>query len=186
MKPDNLYSCRFIGNPRYCCIGISQWLCPEWRMVNGKSFYGYKLPLGSDYGGRYSLPLFFSGLDPRNLSDNYANYWEQNVNHTLINWAYCADNPKNYAGYSSESWGLTASDNHEGYSAHSPTHDLGVITPTAAVSALPYTPELSKNAIRCFIICWETSSGVNMVFMMPLISPSNGGLTHTWLLTRAR
>ncbi len=120
-------------------------------IVNGKSFYGYKLPLGSDYGG----PLFFThysflGLDPRNLSDKYANYWEQNVNHTLINWAYCADNPKDYAGYSSASWGLTASDNHEGYSAHSPTHDLGVITPTAAVSALPYTPEPSMNAIRYF------------------------------------
>jgi hypothetical protein len=62
---------------------------------NGKTFYGYKLPLGFDYGG----PLFFSqysflGLDPRGLKDRYADYWEQNHNHTLINHAYCLDNPK--------------------------------------------------------------------------------------------
>jgi hypothetical protein len=120
-------------------------------IVNGNSYYGYTLPLGYEYGG----PLFFThysylGLDPRNLSDQYANYWEQNVNHSLINWAYCEDNPKNYIGYRTDSWGLTASDNHQGYSAHSPTNDLGVITPTAAISSLPYTPEQSLDAIHHF------------------------------------
>jgi hypothetical protein len=118
---------------------------------NGKSFYGITLPLGFDYGG----PLFFShysflGLNPKNLSDTYANYWTQNVNHTLINRAYCVDNPKKYALYSAKCWGLTASDNNNGYSAHSPTEDLGVITPTAAISALPYTPEYSMEAIKYF------------------------------------
>ena len=118
---------------------------------NGKEFYGYKLPLGFDYGG----PLFFShysflGLDPRGLSDRYANYWEQNQNHTLINRAYCIDNPKKFKGYGENCWGLTASDNHEGYNAHSPTNDLGVITPTAALSAFPYTPEYSMQALRHF------------------------------------
>jgi hypothetical protein len=120
-------------------------------IMNGNTYYGYTLPLGSAYGG----PLFFThysflGLDPRNLSDIYASYWEQNVNQSLINWAYCTDNPKNYVGYSAVSWGLTASDNPWGYDAQSPTNDLGVITPTAAVSALPYTPEQSMNAIRHF------------------------------------
>jgi hypothetical protein len=120
-------------------------------IVNGSTYYGYILPLGGDYGG----PLFFSqyshlGLDPRNLSDQYANYWEQGVNMSLINWAYCADNPKNWLGYRSDCWGLTASDNPWGYNAQSPTNDLGVITPTAAVSALPYTPEQSMDAIRHF------------------------------------
>ena len=55
-----------------------------------------------------------------------------------------------YIGYSGECWGLTASDNHQGYSAHSPTNDLGVISPTAAISSLPYTPEQSMNAIKHF------------------------------------
>ena len=120
-------------------------------MVNGNSFYGIELPLGEDLGG----PLFFEhysflGLDPRNLSDQYADYWNQATNHTLINQAYCIANPKRFVGYSSDSWGLTASDNPWGYSAHSPTNDLGVITPTAAISSIPYTPQASIDAIRQF------------------------------------
>jgi hypothetical protein len=118
---------------------------------NGKTFYNITLPVGFDYGG----PLFFAhysflGLDPRNLSDTYANYWTQNVNHSKINHAYVVDNPKNFVGYSDENWGLTASDNHTGYSAHSPTNDLGVITPTAALSSFPYTPVESMKALKFF------------------------------------
>ncbi|NVO09753.1 MAG: beta-glucosidase [Bacteroidales bacterium] len=120
-------------------------------IVNGNTYYNIKLPIGEPYGG----PLFFSqysylGLDPRNLSDIYANYWEQNVNHSLINFTYCKTNPKNYMGYSKNCWGLTATDNPWGYAAHSPSNDLGVISPTAAVSAIAYTPTQSMNAIRFF------------------------------------
>ncbi|GAB5526160.1 MAG: hypothetical protein Roseis2KO_40320 [Roseivirga sp.] len=120
-------------------------------MTNGGSFYNTTLPLGSDRGG----PLFFShysflGLDPRELVDQYANYWTQNLAHSTINQAYCEANPLNFVGYSSSCWGLTASDNHNGYSAHSPNNDLGVITPTAAISSIPYTPEASMDAIKHF------------------------------------
>lgn len=118
---------------------------------NGKEFYGIKLPLGFDYGG----PLFFSqysflGLDPRGLKDRYADYWEQNKNHTLINHAHCVLNPKKFKGYSENCWGLTASDTYNGYDAHSPSNDNGTITPTAALSAFPYTPEFSMKALRHF------------------------------------
>ncbi|MCK5678990.1 MAG: beta-glucosidase, partial [Flavobacteriaceae bacterium] len=58
--------------------------------------------------------------------------------------------PKEYVGYGTKNWGLTASDNHQGYSAHSPTNDLGVISPTAALSSFPYTPEYSMQALRHF------------------------------------
>jgi hypothetical protein len=120
-------------------------------IANGKTFYNTILPLGEDFGG----PLFFAhysflGLDPRNLSDIYADYWQQNVNHTLINRSYAIANPKNYVGYSAENWGLTASDNHNGYSAHSPSNDLGVISPTAALSSFPYTAEYSMDALEFF------------------------------------
>lgn len=118
---------------------------------NGKEFYGIKLPLGFDYGG----PLFFSqysflGLDPRGLKDRYADYWEQNKNHTLINREHSIRNPKNFKGYSGDNWGLTASDTYNGYDAHSPTNDNGTITPTAALSAFPYTPEYSMKALKHF------------------------------------
>jgi hypothetical protein len=118
---------------------------------NNRLFYNIRLPLGYDYGG----PLFFAhysflGLNPTRLQDQYANYWDQNVNHTLINRAYCIANPRNFAGYSAQNWGLTASDNHFGYSAHSPTNDLGVIAPTAALSSMPFTPQESMEALRFF------------------------------------
>lgn len=118
---------------------------------NGNTYYGHKLPLGFPYGG----PLFFSqytflALDPKGLKDRYADYWEQNLNHTLINHDYCVENPKKFKGYGADCWGLTASDNYEGYNAHSPTNDLGVISPTAALSAFPYTPEYSMRALRHF------------------------------------
>ena len=118
---------------------------------NGKKFYNYTLPLGFDYGG----PLFFShysflGLDPRGLKDQYADYWEQNQNHTLINYSYCVDNPKKWKGFGENCWGLTASDSYVGYAAHSPTEDLGVISPTAALSAFPYTPDKSMKALKHF------------------------------------
>jgi hypothetical protein len=120
-------------------------------IINGNYYYDILLPLGYSYGG----PLFFAhysfiGLDPRNLNDNYANYWQQNKNHSLINRAYCQTNPKNYIGYGGGSWGLTASDNQDGYSAHSPTNDLGVITPTAAISSIAFTPVESMEAIHHF------------------------------------
>ncbi len=116
-----------------------------------RGHYGINMPLGPSYGG----PLFFShysfiGLDPRNLQDDYANYWQQNQAHSLINYNYCVDNPKNFEGYGPNSWGLTASDSRTGYAAHSPTNDLGVITPTAALSSFPYTPEESMAAMRYF------------------------------------
>ena len=118
---------------------------------NGKDYYGIKLPLGFDYGG----PLFFShysflGLDPRGLKDRYADYWEQNRNHTLINREHCIRNPNKFKGYGENCWGLTASDTYNGYAAHSPTEDLGTISPTAALSAFPYTPEYSMKVLRHF------------------------------------
>lgn len=118
---------------------------------NNNSFYGYNLPLGYNYGG----PLFFAhysflGLNPTKLTDRYANYWEQNRNHSLIHYEYSKDNPRGYVGYDEYSWGLTASDTPTGYLAHEPNNDRGTITPTAAISSIPYTPVESMKAIRHF------------------------------------
>jgi len=118
---------------------------------NGKSFYNVQLPLGEDLGG----PLFFAhysflGLNPRNLSDTYANYWEQNTAHSQINYLYCVANPNGNFGYGADCWGLTASDSPTGYNAFSPNNDNGTIAPTAALSSIPYTPEESMRALRYF------------------------------------
>ncbi len=118
---------------------------------NGHSYYGIQLPLGPQLGG----PLFFAhysflGLNPNGLTDAYANYFDQNKAHSLINYNYCTANPKAYNGYSNLCWGLTASDEQNGYSAHAPDNDNGTISPTAAISSLPYTPVESMNALKFF------------------------------------
>ena len=107
---------------------------------------------GAEYTGG---PLFWAhyswiGLDPRNLKDEYANYWNVVRNHALSNYQYCVTNPKQYKGYGPDCWGLTASYSTVGYSAHCPGNDLGVITPTAALSSMPYTPEQSMAALKGF------------------------------------
>jgi hypothetical protein len=118
---------------------------------NEREFYGITLPLGPDYGG----PLFFAqfsflGLDPRGLTDRYADYFQQNVAHTLINYEHCVRNPHGFKGYGPDCWGLTSSDDHLSYHGHAPDRDLGVITPSAALSSFPYTPEHSMAALRHF------------------------------------
>ena len=118
---------------------------------NNNFYFGIQLPLGPDLGG----PLFFAhysflGIDPTNLADNYANYFTQNRNHTLINYNHILSNPKNHFGYSDSVWGLTASDIQGGYTASSPTNDIGVIAPTAALSSFPYTPVESMKALKFF------------------------------------
>ncbi len=116
---------------------------------NGGAYYGIELPLGAAYGG----PLFFAhysfcGLDPRGLRDRYADYWQQNVRHVQINRAHCIANPNAHPGYGEGCWGLTASDDPNGYEAHSPAVDNGTISPTAALSSLPYAPQEVLHALR--------------------------------------
>ncbi len=117
--------------------------------------YGYTLTLAHNGAREYGGPLFWShysylGLDPRGLKDQYADYWENNKAHTLINRAWCVENPNGYKGYGPQSWGLTASYSVKGYAAHAPgkDKDLGVISPTAALSSMPYTPEYSMQALK--------------------------------------
>lgn len=122
------------------------------NFTNGNSYYGIELPLGPAYGG----PLFFAhysflGIDPRGLSDRYADYWQQNLRHARINHAHCAANPLRHKGYGPTCWGLTASDDVTSYEAHAPDHDTGTISPTAALSSMPYTPRESLAAVRHFL-----------------------------------
>lgn len=120
-------------------------------MKNGSSYYNIMLPLGPERGGPLFLSQYsFLGINPNGLEDTYANYETQVKNHTLINRAYCIANPQNYYGYSEHSWGLTASDNIQGYTAHSPSNDNSVIAPTAALTSMAFTPQESIKALEFF------------------------------------
>lgn len=120
----------------------------------------YNIPLIFNHNGATGNvgPMFWAhysylGLDPRGLTDQYANYWNLNKNHTDIIYNYCVINPSNWIGYNNKCWGLTASytrnaDGTTGYTAHQPNNDRGVISPTAALSSFPYTPVESMRFLR--------------------------------------
>ncbi|OMP31417.1 glucoamylase family protein [Mangrovimonas sp. DI 80] len=98
-------------------------------------------------------PLFWAhysylGLDPRGLKDQYADYWELTQNHAIIHHEYAKENPKHFKGYGDSLWGLTSSYSMKGYAGHRPGNDLGVISPTAALSSFPYTPKASMKMLK--------------------------------------
>jgi len=84
------------------------------------------------------------------MADTYTNYWLHNVNHTMANRSYSLTAaPKTY-GYTENYWGLTASDDPNGYMAHQPGNDNGTVAPTAALSSFPYTPYYAMQVLRNF------------------------------------
>ncbi len=115
---------------------------------------GYPLQFyhqGAPSGG----PLFWAhysylGLDPRGLKDRYGDYFEENKNHTLGSRAYAIRNPKGYKGYGENCWGMTSSYSVAGYAGHAAdtSRDHGVISPTAALSSIVYTPDYSLQVMR--------------------------------------
>ena len=119
---------------------------------NGNTYYGFKLDVGVGHGG----PLFFThysfmGFDPHSLHDRFtSSYFENNKSIAQINHAYSVANPKKFAGYGENAWGLTASDGPHGYVAHAPddADDFGTLTPTGALASFPYTPKESMAAFK--------------------------------------
>lgn len=124
------------------------------KIKTDREYLGYKTvlnhyetndsPVGPLFWAHYS----YLGLDPRNLTDKYGDYWDLNRNHALIHYTYCVKNPNKYKGYGENCWGLTSSYSMKGYAGHRPDKDLGVISPTAALSSFPYTPEESMKFLR--------------------------------------
>jgi hypothetical protein len=120
---------------------------------NGQDYLGYKLDIGPAFGGPLFLAQYsFLGLDPRQMKDQNTYYWKHVVNTTLINRAYCVEKAPKANGYAENNWGLTSSDEPNGYSDHSPQtgRDNGTLAPTAALSSFPYTPYYSMLALKNF------------------------------------
>lgn len=98
-------------------------------------------------------PLFWAhysylGLNPTGLVDIYGEYQVLNETHALSHYDHCVANPNDYEGYGENCWGLTSSYSMRGYAGHRPDRDLGVISPTAALSSFPYTPKESMQMLR--------------------------------------
>ena len=129
-----------------------------WALDGGiesnETYYGYDLVLNHyEHDESKVGPLFWAhysylGLDPRGLKDQYGEYWVLNQNHAKIHYAYCLENPEKYEGYGENCWGMTSSYSMKGYAGHRPGADLGVISPTAALSSFPYTPKESMQMLQ--------------------------------------
>lgn len=76
-------------------------------------------------------------------------YWVASRLATLMNRQYCIDNPNHFAGYSSQTWGLSACDTPTGYSADGAPGNIvddGTIAPSSSIASLPFTPTESSAA----------------------------------------
>lgn len=121
---------------------------------SNQTYYGHDLVLNHyEHNDSKVGPLFWAhysylGLDPRGLKDQYGEYWTLNESHARVHYDYCVENPEGYEGYGENCWGLTSSYSMKGYAGHRPGRDLGVISPTAALSSFPYTPKESMQMLQ--------------------------------------
>ena len=129
------------------------WAGDTSQFLNGKSFFGIKLDLGTGTGG----PLFFThysymGFDPRGKRDRFTNYFDNNRAMALLNRQYCIRNPGGHTGYGEQVWGITAVDGPKSYVPYEPNRSLddGTIAPTGAIASFPYTPEASMATLKYF------------------------------------
>lgn len=110
-----------------------------------------RAPVGTYAGLTYLqlAPLFvhqFSHafVDFRGRHDGYADYWRNSELATRAQRQLCLDLRAQFPHYSTNCWGITASDSPTGYRAWGgppPTPDLdGVVVPCAAGGALPFAP----------------------------------------------
>lgn len=159
-------------------------------IVSSSSQYGLPVILSHNGAPGTVGPLFWAhysylGLDPHGLSDAYANYWEVVTHHTDIVFEHCVENPNGFAGYGDDCWGLTASytrnpNGTTGYAAHQPNYDNGVITPTAALSSMAYSPTASMDFLRYL---YEDTAGEYLGELGPFdaISPHYDWKTERYL-----
>lgn len=124
-------------------------------IANDTVYYGLDTELNFyEHNDDPTGPLFWAhysylGLNPKELKDKYADYWKLNVNQAKIHYLYALDNPKHFKGYGENQWGFTSSYSIDGYAGHHPgNEDLGVISPTAALSSFPYTPKESMQFLK--------------------------------------
>jgi hypothetical protein len=98
-------------------------------------------------------------IDFRHVADAYMNshnstYWENSRRAALAQVAYSIANPNHEVAYGTTNvWGLTASDDPDGYTSHGITpggYDDGTIAPTAAGGAIAFTPEYSEPTLNYF------------------------------------
>ncbi|HEY6555552.1 MAG TPA: glucoamylase family protein [Vicinamibacteria bacterium] len=189
-----------LGSPTYPLPDESYpaWLSTyDWRKI-----YEYEFV--------YAGPLFIHQLshiwiDFRGIQDAYMreralDYFENSRRATYVQREYAIRNPRGFASYGKDCWGITASDgpgpatlNIDGvprrfhdYLARGAPHgpDDGTIAPWAVVASLPFAPEIVVPAIRYFVDSVHLEKPHDYGFKAtfnPTFPPSGSHLEFGWV-----
>ncbi len=127
---------------------------------------------GPLFGHQYShCWIDFRGIQDPYMKQAGFDYFENSRRATLAQRQYCIANPLKFKGYSPDIWGLTAGDGpdaemlHEGKKIFCPGYgargvaidyqdDDGTIAPTAAISSLPFAPEVCLPTLEAMWNRW--------------------------------
>ena len=91
-------------------------------------------------------------IDFRHRRDQEIDWFENSVTATRAHRDFCVSLSSEFPGYSTQIWGITASDSRKGYVAwggppRNPAID-GSVVPAAAAGSLMFTPEITVTALR--------------------------------------
>ncbi len=191
-----------LGSPTYPLTADSyaSWLSSHrWRKVYGDEYL-------------YAGPLFIHQLshlwlDLRGIQDAYmrprgSDYFENSRRATCVQREYAIRNPRGFAGYHKDCWGVTASDGPgpalltiDGvrrrffdYAARGVPYgpDDGTIAPWAVLASLPFAPEIVLPAVRYFVdrldVRQPDAYGFKATFNQTYPAPSSGaaGWVSPW------
>jgi hypothetical protein len=151
-----------LGSPTHA-TDPSGWT--EWtRTYRWGEFYGQQHVLFPPLFGHQYTQMFidFRGIQDAYMRDRGIDYFENSRRATISQRAYAIDNPGRWNDYGPNVWGLTACDGpadvtidgrtYHTYTARGATQDAivddGTIAPTAAISSISFTPEISITAME--------------------------------------
>ena len=155
-----------LGSPTHP-VDPSAW--PEYQKTyQWGTFYGQPhLMFAPLFGHHYShVWIDFRGIQDDYMRAHGIDYFENSRRATIAQRSYAIANPNGYRDYGPTIWGLSACDGpmdatiaidgrprlFYGYAARgadgNEIRDDGTITPNASISSMPFTPDISTDAIR--------------------------------------
>jgi hypothetical protein len=144
--------------------GYASWT----KTYQWENIYGYDVLYGGPlFMHQYSHAwIDFAGIRDEFMREKNCDYAENSRRATLIHREYARRNPRSFAGYGKDFWGLTANDgpggasleigglerSFMGYAARGVPYgpDDGTIAPWGSLASLPFAPREAIAALRCF------------------------------------
>lgn len=132
----------------------------SWGTYDGQQYLHYPAMFIHQYSHVW---VDFRGIRDAYIATKGIDYFENSRRATLAQRAYAIRNPKRWAGYGPDIWGLTACDGpgdfeltiggvpraFHSYSERGPgSRDDGTIAPTAAAGSIAFAPEVAVPAIQ--------------------------------------